>query len=111
MEGLENTITVMLAFGGAAAFLWTIDKVLGLFGKNQETKLRYSSKLPYFLIGITIIGVDMKPVGNALQQTERGIFGCGRLTAIVLTVAALIFSACGEKPQQPPVPQTGALTN
>ena len=57
MEGLENTITVMLVFGGAAAFLWTIDKVLGLFGKYQETKLRYSSKLPYFLIGITIIGV------------------------------------------------------
>lgn len=48
----------------------------------------------------------MKPAGNALQQTECGVSGCGRLTAIVLTVAALIFSACGEKPQQPPVPQT-----
>ena len=57
MEGLENTITVMLVFGGAAAFLWIIDKILGLFGKDQATKLRYSSKLPYFFIGITIIGV------------------------------------------------------
>ena len=57
MEGLENTITVMLVFGGAAAFLWIIDKTLGLFGKDQLTKLRHSSKLPYFFIGITIIGV------------------------------------------------------
>ena len=30
----------------------------------------------------------------------------GRMTLSAITAAVLLFSGCGEKPQQPPVPQT-----
>ena len=40
---------------------------------------------------------------NRIQQLDRR---SNWPAVIVLTVAPLFFSACGEKPQQPPVPQT-----
>lgn len=47
----------------------------------------------------------MKPA-NSLQQPDWVKVKLESRAAIVLTIAALTFSACGEKPEQPPVPQT-----
>jgi hypothetical protein len=56
MEGLGNGLVVMLVFAGAAAFLWVIDKIFGLFGEKTAHKLRHSSKVPWIFIGISVIG-------------------------------------------------------
>ena len=50
----------------------------------------------------------MKSVQSASQKPSRAETKSWHdlPAAIALTITTLIFSACGEKPQQPPVPKT-----
>jgi hypothetical protein len=83
MEGLQNTISVVLVFGGAAAFLWLIDKALELFGEHNATKARHSSKFSYLIIGVTVVGVvfalnSLDSGSNASSGDDSGCVGSMR---------------------------------
>lgn len=41
-------------------------------------------------------------------QNKTNVIGC-RLSGVTLIVTALSLAACGEKPQQPPVPETAPV--